>query len=467
MRPATLLAAAAALLLLFVLVTGQSGPGPATADRDPSAAASPASADPGSRAARRVALTFDDLPMTGNPVCDSELARRVTRALTDTLEERSLPAAGLATPGQSCLTPELRAETYRRWREVGALIGNHTATHPDFNRTSIERYLSDIDRGQELIDAALGAPQEERWFRPPMLHSGDTAAKKRALADHLEARGYRVAPVTVDNQEWVYGAVYAEARQRGDRPLADRVVEGYMEHMEASMEFYEDLSEAVFDRQIPQVLLLHANLLNAEHLDRVVGMLEERGYSFVSLPEALADPAYQREDTYVGSQGLSWLQRWAMAEGLEVPPEPREAEWVAAARREAGDRSTADDDRSRILAASTAFSRAYMEGDTAAIRALYTEDAVLLPPERVVRGREAIGRYFTARPGRRNLAHAMRPDDLRIDGDVAVDTGIWTNTWQVGDEEPQSAEGQYLVVWRRGADGRWRIEYDMWHRPAG
>ena len=99
------------------------------------------------------------------------------------------------------------------------------------------------------------------------------------------------------------------------------------------MAFYEALSPAVFGREIPQTLLLHANLLNAEHLGRVVAMLEGRGYRFIGLTEALSDPAYLREDTYVGPRGLSWLQRWAMEDGIPVPDEPREAEWVAEAFR--------------------------------------------------------------------------------------------------------------------------------------
>lgn len=130
-----------------------------------------------------------------------------------------------------------------------------------------------------------------------------------------------------------------------------------------------------------------------------------------------------------------------------------------------GGGETTDEARSAILAASAAFSRAYVEGDMETLAALYTEDAVLLPPGRVVRGREAIARYFAPRPGRRNLSHSMRPDDLRIHGDTAVDSGTWTNVWQTGDGEPRRAEERYLVVWRRGDDGRWRIEYDMWHRP--
>lgn len=277
-----------------------------------------------------VALTFDDLPAT-HRTCDEAELRRVTSRLTATLEARSLPAAGLVTPGRACLTPALLQETLGRWLEVGAVLGNHTASHPDLNTTPIADYLADLDRGQALIDAAVAT--DGRWFRPPMLHSGDTPAKKRAVQRHLDANGYRVAPVTVDNQEWVYAAVYADARRRGDTELAERVARAYLEHLETAMAFYERLSVAVFGREIPQVLLLHANLLNAERLPGVLAMLEGRGYRFIGLQEAVADPAYERADPYVGSRGLSWLQRWALAADVPVPDEPREAPWVAEAFR--------------------------------------------------------------------------------------------------------------------------------------
>jgi len=280
---------------------------------------------------RRIALTFDDLPATGESVCDPARVRRVTAQLTDLLEVRSLPAAGLVTPGRDCITYELLNETLRRWQDVGAVIGNHTATHPDLNSTSVTSYVADIDRGQALIDAAVDT--DGRWFRAPYLHAGDEPRKKAAVADHLEQSGYRIAPVTVDNQEWVYAAVYADATAAGDNSLARRVADAYVEHIEASVEFYELLSIAVFGREIPQILLLHANLLNADHLASVVGMLEDRGYQFIGLPEAVSDSAYDRPDTYVGPRGLSWIQRWAIETGVPVPDEPREAPWVAEAFR--------------------------------------------------------------------------------------------------------------------------------------
>jgi len=121
--------------------------------------------------------------------------------------------------------------------------------------------------------------------------------------------------------------------------------------------------------------------------------------------------------------------------------------------------------RRDIAEAGRRFSAAYVAGDTAAIGSLYTEDAVLLPPGAEIRGRAAIVRYFAPGPNRRQVAHAMVSESLEVRGSTAIDVGRWSSTWQRGDAEPQSASDRYLIVWRRGADGAWRISHDVWHRP--
>lgn len=119
-----------------------------------------------------------------------------------------------------------------------------------------------------------------------------------------------------------------------------------------------------------------------------------------------------------------------------------------------------------IIAASRAFSAAYVRGDTTALAELYTQDALLLPPGRAVRGRVNVALFFAPKPNRQTLSHAMESEELEIEGGIAVDVGTWRNTWRRGEAAEQSASGRYLIVWRRGDDGRWRIAYDMWHRPA-
>jgi hypothetical protein len=52
----------------------------------------------------------------------------------------------------------------------------------------------------------------------------------------------------------------------------------------------------------------------------VIETLKERGYSFITVEEALADPAYLTEEKYVGSDGLSFIDRVAATKGLPFNP---------------------------------------------------------------------------------------------------------------------------------------------------
>ena len=122
-------------------------------------------------------------------------------------------------------------------------------------------------------------------------------------------------------------------------------------------------------------------------------------------------------------------------------------------------------DEASIREAGAAFSRAYMSGDTATVRSLYTHDAELFPPDRTIRGRDAIARYFAPVDGRVIVGHRMATESLDIRGDVAVEVGTWHQTSRRdGASENAEARGGYLIEWRKGLDGEWRIRRDMWHR---
>lgn len=81
--------------------------------------------------------------------------------------------------------------------------------------------------------------------------------------------------------------------------------------------------------EVKQVLLLHANPLNADYLDDLVRMIKRRGYAFISLDQALEDPAYRLADNYAGPKGLSWIHRWALSKGMKMREEPREPAFIA------------------------------------------------------------------------------------------------------------------------------------------
>ena len=129
----------------------------------------------------------------------------------------------------------------------------------------------------------------------------------------------------------MYALAYRKARVAANSAAMARIATGYLAHLAAVADHYEAVSRRLFGRGIPQVLLLHANELNADNLTAALRVFTDRGYEFISLEEALADPAYATEERYVGATGPSWLHRWARALDVEVPPEPREPAWVRAA----------------------------------------------------------------------------------------------------------------------------------------
>ena len=99
--------------------------------------------------------------------------------------------------------------------------------------------------------------------------------------------------------------------------------------MDTVFDFFERRSVEVVGYEIKQVLLLHANPLNADYFDELVAMMKRRGYAFITMDQALKDPAYQLPDTYAGPKGLSWLHRWASTKGMKMTEEPREPEFIA------------------------------------------------------------------------------------------------------------------------------------------
>jgi uncharacterized protein (TIGR02246 family) len=123
--------------------------------------------------------------------------------------------------------------------------------------------------------------------------------------------------------------------------------------------------------------------------------------------------------------------------------------------------------RAAIAAANAEFARALVAGDARAMAAVFEADGELVPPGRqgFVTGRDAIEAYEASLlAGRRYLDAALATVRLGVSGDLAWELGTSRVTIQQGELAPIELTGRYLAVWRRGADGRWRIRVDL---PVG
>lgn len=271
------------------------------------------------KGAREVAVTFDDLPFVSVPRPDIAAYQEVTRKLLATITANRIPVIGFVNENKLYADGKLsdaRVALLRRWLDSGLELGNHTFSHPDLHTTALDVFQANVIRGEEVTANLLRQKgMRLRYFRHPFLHTGTDLKTKRSFEEFLRGRGYRVAPVTIDNSEWIFAAAYARAGERGDEELMRRIAAAYVPYMESVLDYYEKQSVALFGREIRQVLLLHANALNADYFDELVEVMKRRGYKFITLDRALTDKAYTSPDTFTGPSGITWLHRWALTGG--------------------------------------------------------------------------------------------------------------------------------------------------------
>jgi peptidoglycan/xylan/chitin deacetylase (PgdA/CDA1 family) len=279
-------------------------------------------------AQREVAITFDDLPSTRTR---AENLPAVTRKLLATITTNRIPVIGFVNEQKLYIDGKLnprRVDLLRQWIAAGADLGNHTFSHVAIDGVPLEEYQRDVIRGETVTRSLLAAKGKKlTYFRHPQLRTGPDDDYRRGLDTFLRQRGYTVAPVTIDNNDYIFADVYSRARARGDEETMTRVADAYLVYMEEIFIFFEKLSMEFLGREVKQTLLLHANELNADYFDELVTMMKRRGYRFISLDEALKDPAYKSAEAQ-SKRGLSWLHRWMLAKGLALKREPEEPEFI-------------------------------------------------------------------------------------------------------------------------------------------
>jgi peptidoglycan/xylan/chitin deacetylase (PgdA/CDA1 family) len=278
-------------------------------------------------------VTFDDLPYVGIEQGKLSSARHATTKILRALHRKRVPAVGFVNEGRLQVAGEVdaRIALLQQWVDAGMILGNHTYSHADFNKLTIEQFQDEIVKGEVVTRRLMQShPSYQLYFRHPYTHTGDTQAKKEAIENFLAARGYKVTPHTIDGQDYVFNGCYVRALRNGDQATARRLREAYLDFTIAATDAAERISVLVFGREIPQTLLVHANDVSADSFDELLIRLAARNYRFVSLDEAMSDPAYQTKDTYVTKFGPSWLWRWMTSKGMKVSfkDDPEPPQWV-------------------------------------------------------------------------------------------------------------------------------------------
>ena len=290
---------------------------------------------------RSIAVTFDDLPLAAvgddyNPgqMADLEF---VNRKLLGALTKHDVTALGLVNGWKLHISGEREARTQlmKEWLVAGMQLGNHTYSHLHLSSVSLSEYKDDFLRGDAVLRALLfSGSKQPLYFRHPALDQGADVNTKMRFRDFIWNSRYQIAPVTVENADYRFNDVLGWALKYKEIGMANMVRDLYLSYTRDKLVYAEAASLAKFDREIPQVLLLHANWLNSEMLEDLLLMLLKRGYRFVALDAALSDPAYKTitetgfllRDSY-----LCWEEEFRPSELNALPAEaPKPPSWITA-----------------------------------------------------------------------------------------------------------------------------------------
>jgi peptidoglycan-N-acetylglucosamine deacetylase len=280
---------------------------------------------------RAIAITIDDLPAgAANRMTAAEITDMTTKLLA-TLGDQKIPVVGFVNERKLYFKWDEvneRIAALNKWLDAGFELGNHTYGHTSLNREGLKAFEDAVIQGESVT--RLLATQHHmpyRYFRHPYLDTGRDLETRRQAEAFLVERGYRIAPVTMDAWDWMFAGVYDDAKRHGDTALQQQVVSSYLSYTTTVFSYYEMLSRDLLGYEPKQIILLHANNLEADHIGELLDLIRKRGYRFVTLENALSDGAYGLPDTYVGEEGTNWLDHWAITRGqppLNAPTAPKD-----------------------------------------------------------------------------------------------------------------------------------------------
>lgn len=258
-----------------------------------------------------VAITLDDGPQLA-PMPRMDPVQR-NQAMLAALARHQVQAALFVTAGHGAQAPE-GLKLARDWGLAGHRLGNHTVSHLDLNHADVTlaQYQGELLACDALISPL---PGYRKWFRFTYLREGNTPEKRDGMREFLRTQGYRNAAVTLDTSDWRLDGLLRKTLERDPAADVEPIRRAYLDHVWQRAQAYDALARRLQGREVPQVLLLHHNLINALWLDDVLAMFKARGWYFVAPDEAYADPLYALQPERA-APGQSLLLSMARSLGL-------------------------------------------------------------------------------------------------------------------------------------------------------
>jgi peptidoglycan/xylan/chitin deacetylase (PgdA/CDA1 family) len=103
----------------------------------------------------QVCVTIDDLPIQRPSRYMAPKQKEITTNILSSLKKYHIPAIGFVNENKLYIDGNLnpdRKQLLVQWLESGMELGNHTFSHPDYNKATFESFKEEIRTGQLISD---------------------------------------------------------------------------------------------------------------------------------------------------------------------------------------------------------------------------------------------------------------------------------------------------------------------------
>jgi peptidoglycan/xylan/chitin deacetylase (PgdA/CDA1 family) len=265
----------------------------------------------------QIAFTFDDLPAHG-PLPPGMARPAVVKSILATLKRENMPPIYGFVNGFRVAQYPYQIHILQAWRAAGNPLGNHTWSHPEFDKLTVAQFEANILRNEPLL-RKVSPDSDWHWFRFPYLEEGNTIEKREQLRAWLSQRGYRIAEVSMDFQDYDWNEPYARCAAKHDDAAIKSLHDSYLAAADESIRVYREIAQTLYRRDVPYVLLMHVGAFDAHMLAELIALFRSRGFSFVSLQQAIADPIYSFDPKVTSPGGNTFNEMVAQSRNVNIP----------------------------------------------------------------------------------------------------------------------------------------------------
>jgi len=120
--------------------------------------------------------------------------------------------------------------------------------------------------------------------------------------------------------------------------------------------------------------------------------------------------------------------------------------------------------RQSIAEANSKFGEAVRSGNATALASLYTEDTRFLPAKgEMIQGSEGVEAYWAGALQSGIKEIVLTTVEIIGMGDMVCEIGKAAVTIQPEGQETIEDIGKYVVIWKKTADGAWKLHVDIWN----